>query len=716
MPRRSPDALPPNGVASLPAVSSVAAPEGAAAGPLPAASLTRSFPLRWSGDALLGTGLGVLLALLAFVTTGGVDLGPNTWTEILLVLIAAGLAIAVLLIGAPGRAWGLGALLLFVALAAITALSIGWSVVPDLSWVEANRTVSYLAAFGSGLAVARLFPERWPAMVGAIALAATLICAEALLVKVFPAALDPNDLIGRISAPFDYWNASGLIAALGVPACLWAGARRDRGRVLRALSMPALSVLLTVLILSYSRSALLAAVVGLACWFAFVPLRLRGVVVLAVGAAGAAFPSLWALSTRSFTHDLATLHSRTVAGHGFGLVLLFALALTTVVGFAASFAMDRTPLPARTRRRIGVVLVTLVALVPVAGVAGLAASSRGLPGEVSHIFSTLTSSSAGVGDTPGRLVEVASSRPRYWHEGIEVAEHALLKGVGAAGYGVARTRYATERLVTGYAHSFVIETLADFGLIGSAIALGLLVAWAIAAARAVRRSDRGHAGSTASGVIATDSPERLGLLTLLVIVVVFGVHSAIDWTWFIPGTAVPALVCAGWLAGRGPLAAPVGRAPRRRRLLDAPGLGAAVIAGLGVTIVVAWAMWQPLRSANADAAAITAIARGDGAAAVSDAQAAISRDPVAVQPLFDLGAIYAGQGEAPLAHQELVRATVLQPQNPATWETLGEYELGHNHPAQALSALLVAHRLDLGLLAINQNIAQARADLRAAGP
>jgi hypothetical protein len=198
-------------------------------------------------------------------------------------------------------------------------------------------------------------------------------------------------------------------------------------------------------------------------------------------------------------------------------------------------------------------------------------------------------------------------------------------------------------------------------------------------------------------------------------VVVFGVHSAIDWTWFIPGTAVPALVCAGWLAGRGPIAAPVGRAPRRRRLLDAPGLGAGVIAGLGVTIVVAWAMWQPLRSANADAAAITAIARGDGTAAVSDAQAAISRDPVAVQPLFDLGAIYAGLGEEPLAHQELVRATALQPQNPATWETLGEYELDHNHPAQALSTLLVAHRLDLGLLAISQDIAEARADLRAAG-
>ena len=38
-------------------------------------------------------------------------------------------------------------------------------------------------------------------------------------------------------------------------------------------------------------------------------------------------------------------------------------------------------------------------------------------------------------------------------------------------------------------------------------------------------------------------------------VVVFGVHSAIDWTWFVPGNVVPALLLAGWVAGRGPLRA-----------------------------------------------------------------------------------------------------------------------------------------------------------------
>ena len=32
--------------------------------------------------------------------------------------------------------------------------------------------------------------------------------------------------------------------------------------------------------------------------------------------------------------------------------------------------------------------------------------------------------------------------------------------------------------------------------------------------------------------------------------IVFGVHSAIDWTWYVPGNAVPALLCAGFVASR----------------------------------------------------------------------------------------------------------------------------------------------------------------------
>jgi hypothetical protein len=494
---------------------------------------------RLSVDAALGLGFGAALTLIAFVTTGGNALGPNTWTEIVLTILGAGVAVAALVVGGRGRQWGLATFALFVAFAGLTAVSIAWSVQPDQSWIAAGQIVSYVAVFGGALVLARAFPDRWSAVVGGIAAMAAVISGYALLAKVFPGTFDAADTVGRLSVPFDYWNATGLVGALGLAPCLWAGARRDRARALRALAAPAVAVLVTVIVLSYSRGALLAAVIGLACWFAFVPLRLRGALVLAVGLAGGLVLCVYALHTHNLTGNQVALDARTTAGHGFGVVLLLVLVLTSVGGFVAAFAMDRVALAPAVRRRVAIALLTLVALVPVAGVVGLAASSRGLTGQISHVFSTLTNTNSGAPNAPGRLIELGNTRGRYWSEGLKVGQHAELAGVGAFGYATAVTRYTTDAQVVPHAHSFVVQTFADLGLLGVALMLALLAAWSVATARTL----------TPSGD-ARHSAEWAGLLTLFAVVVTFGVHSAIDWTWFVPGTALPALACAGWLAGR----------------------------------------------------------------------------------------------------------------------------------------------------------------------
>ena len=53
------------------------------------------------------------------------------------------------------------------------------------------------------------------------------------------------------------------MAALGVPALLWLGARRDGPPALNALAYPALGLLVVAMLLAYSRGALLALAVGL---------------------------------------------------------------------------------------------------------------------------------------------------------------------------------------------------------------------------------------------------------------------------------------------------------------------------------------------------------------------------------------------------------------------------------------------------------------------
>jgi cytochrome c-type biogenesis protein CcmH/NrfG len=657
-----------------------------------------------SADALLGASLGAALALFAFVTTGGVDLGPNTWAEIVVILIGAGLGAAAVLRSASAPWWGSAALCLFAVLTAVTIISISWSLQPSDSWVESNRAVSYLAAFGGALALARLLPERWPAMIGAIALLATVVCGYSLFVKVFPATLDRFDPLGRVNLPFNYWNAVGLMAAMGLPAVVWSGARRERARVLRALAIPAISILLTTIVLSYSRSAVIAALVGVVFWFVVVPLRLRGALVLALGAVGAVAASAWALATHALTDDNVSLAARTIAGHAFGLVLLLTLALMTAAGVAAAVTLDRVQLGPDRRRRIGTVLVVLVAMVPVAGIAGVAASSRGLTGEISHAWSQLTSpTSSGVSDTPGRLLAVDNSRGRYWNEALAVFNHNVLRGIGAGAFGTGRRRYTNDPVNAQHAHGYVFETLADLGLLGLFASLGLLVAWAIAALRAVGVLP----ARERSELTEAQRRERNGLLTLLAVVIAFGAQSAIDWTWFVPGVAIPALVCAGWLAGRGPLRAPVGRRESSRIRLRSPVAGAALAALAALVVLLGWAMLQPLRAQNADNAALTALSNGNPAAALADAHTAVNANPLSIDPLRVLSGIYEDLGRYQPARAALVTATTVQPQNALSWLWLGQYDLRRREYRRALAALHVAGLLDQGLSETFQTIAQA---------
>ena len=88
------------------------------------------------------------------------------------------------------------------------------------------------------------------------------------------------------------------------------------------------------------------------------------------------------------------------------------------------------------------------------------------------------------------------------------------------------------------------------------------------------------------------------MAALAVSVVGFGIQSSLDWTWYFPGVAVPVLLCAGWLAGRGPLAHPVGWLRPRGTLLDRPGAAAAAAAVVIVALAGAWLQWQPQHSAD----------------------------------------------------------------------------------------------------------------------
>jgi hypothetical protein len=689
---------------------------------------------------------------ITFYPKGGLNVETMIGTEMPLTL-GSGAIVALAAIFAPprGRVYGAWAAVLLFAFTALSALSIVWSVQPDYSWLDAGRLLAYSAVFAAAIALVRAVPERWPAILGGLALSAVIVCAYALLSKVFPASIDRANTFARINEPYGYWNAVGLSAAMGVICCMWLGARRSGHALLRALAYPAVGLLLTTLVLAYSRGALAALALGLALWFAAVPLRLRSAALLSIGALGAGVVLAWDLSRHALSTEAAALPERVQAGHELGVLLLAMLLALTAVGVAIGFATGRRAPSSLARRRAGLMLAGAIVLALLAVVGALAHSQRGLTGTISHDLSALTDPNAKPPpNTAGRLTAVASVRARYWKEALEVFEAHPLLGAGAEGFRTAHLRYEDETLEVRHAHGFVVQTLADLGIVGLALALALLLAWATAAGRATHLFNRGwrpwrawrdrSRGTLASGehprfgqrsgappgwrALAPGpgrayTAERIGMLAMLCLVVVFGVHSLADWTWYVPGDACVALLCAGWLAGRGPLASPAapealtagwaragaperagasdGGAPLRgmRTRLARAGFARLAFAAAAIVaaLLAAWSQWQPQHAEETRERALTLLSEGHGAAALQQANSASSRDPLSIEALVTLASVQQASGQLALARRTLERGVRQQPSNPQAWLALGRYQLTLE-PAAAVHELQAAIYLD----------------------
>lgn len=664
--------------------------------PAPRPRLPRAVALRLpavSADWGYAAALALALVWIAIRANGGLRVADTSTVEVVIDLAAGVIAALALLTIAAWRSelpatLAAGGFALFVLASAVSTI---WSVAPDQSWIEVNRLISYLAAFAAGMALARLAPERWAAVLGGVTLAAVAVSAWAVMHKVFPAWLEPGEVYARLREPFGYWNAVGLMAALGVPGCLWLGARRTGRPALSALAYPATALLIVAIMLSYSRGALLALVVGLAFWFWTVPLRLRGLAVLAVSIAGAGLVMAWDFNQVALSKDRVPLELRDQAGHQLGVALGFTLLALLVVGLALGFRRDRAPLSPRTRRRVGLAVLAALALVPLAGVAGLAASDRGLSGSISHGWTQLTDPNATQpSNQPGRLTAVGSVRARYWNDALKIFEAHPALGVGLGGYQLARLRIRTDTLDVVHAHGFVVQVLADRGLVGYGLSLLALVLLALAIAVTLGLQRRRRRG-------APPGAERIALLTLTTTLVVFGVHSFVDWTWSIPGVTVPVLLAGGWLAARGGgdlarvnrISLRDGVRSRRRTFLAA---GAIVLALVG-----AWSAWQPQRSLEATNQALDQLAADPPQIGTARrlAAAAHHRNPLAVDPLFVQAAIERKAHNRPGAQRALEAAVRLQPANPATWNALAEFQLHElRRPGDARKTLSAALYLD----------------------
>jgi tetratricopeptide (TPR) repeat protein len=595
-----------------------------------------------------------LLFTALFFGDGTSD-GRLFWIGSLAVIAATALALGG---GVPvPRGPGLAALLLLAGLTAWVGLTLWWSIAPDLSWAAFDRLIAYGALAVLGLLAART-PRPARTVAAGLAVLVGLVLAWALLGKVTPSLFPDGARVARLRNPVGYWNSLALVAATAVPLGLWAACGRRHHAAVRACGALLLYVAELVVVLTYSRAGIVvAAAVGLA-WLAVDRDRLESLATLVVVTPVAALVALWAFSRPALTDDGQAYADRVNDGAWFGVFLCAGAAVVVALAYAAA-GLEVTP---ERRRALTFRLGVVVAVVAVAAVAVVAARKSG---QILDEFRG--AKSAEVSQNPNRLAELSSSnRWTWWQEAWRLFEDAPAGGKGAATFEVARRGIRTGSIVTTEPHDLPLQFLAETGVVGALLLLGLIGTGAAAAVTAVRR-------------VATE--ERAATVAVALGAGAFVLHSLVDIHWEFVAVGAPAFFSLGLLVGLG-----AGRTGRMRPVWA----GATAVAALAIL----YSLTAPYASSRLVGAAYTAIADGKIGSAVADGRSARWLNPLATDPLQALGDAESAKPDDRAALGYYRDAVTLQPQNSSTWYALGSFEFFTGQYRAALHDLDRAYGLD----------------------
>ena len=528
------------------------------------------------------------------------------------------------------------------------AITMLWSVTPDESWLEANRSLAYalvvVLAVGlgtvSGPAIERI-STGWLVVASAVAV-------YALARKVAPGLIAPDEPIARLRAPLQYWNALALVCAMAVPVALRVITDTARDPWPRLAALAAASALLLTMGLTYSRGGFVALAIGIGIvtWLGRRRLRGLGAFALAALAAGPALAVAFTLD--GLTNDNATLGARIHDGRIFGAVGLIMLGLLLAAGnWALRFERHRR-LDRATETWIWQGLAAVAGVVVLVAIAAVAAA----PSRVWHDFADVKQDRR---YDPARLVSTNSgNRWVWWKEAAGAFSDKPAGGWGAGSFGTVHLRYREQPLGVKQPHNVELQWLAETGIVGFLLALGGLAALFVAAATRLRRLPEGT--------------ERELAIALLAAAAGWVVHGLVDWDWDIPAVTLPPLIFLGVLAARPgprPAAAPFG---------DPEPSGAAVraFAVVGAALLlcglIASAVLPEISQSRTEAAETAS----SPDTAARDADVAARLNPVAVRPLIVASSIEVRRGRLVEARKRLLEAAGRQPENPEVWFRLAQ--------------------------------------------
>ena len=550
------------------------------------------------------------------------------------------LVVALLVLGAASRAtlgrafyWGAG---LIGGLALWSALSSLWSGSIELSVIEADRVLVYLAFFLAAFLIAQT-DERRQRFGEGIAIALALVAFLSLGSRLLPHLLEVENSLGsgpRTRYPLGYWNANGVAFGIGAAMLLWMS-RRSLFAALRWLAVASLPFLLLALYLTYSRGGLLSLLVACGCLLVLSHDRLWLLGTLAIGAV-ATLPAV--LSVQAHRSLAENFDTDAVTGQGVTVLLILlagvALALLLFAGLrriesrglaGKAVELSRNP---QVLRRIALVaaLVGIAAAVAVAGRAWdqFTSSDVQFPQDPKHHFTQLS----------------GAGRDEFFRVAIDSFAEQPVLGHGAGTYVFSWNELRDLEMPVHDAHSLYLEAFAELGLVGGILVLALIGTLLWTAFAAWR--DSGGARRELHAV-------------LFAAMLAFAVGAAIDWLW-----EIAALGAVFFLAAGAAVAARVQQLAQARASVDGERVaqrrfGLAVV-GLAVAWISAVALVGPLLVDRELTASEDAAERGDLVAAVNHADTARSIEPWAASPYVLLGLLAEAQGEYVTASGRLAQA------------------------------------------------------------
>lgn len=593
-------------------------------------------------------GTAALLALPALLTiylgfnSGGFFVGP---TGVAAVVLSIVLAIRITLARRPFAGISAPVLIALAALALYATwvlLSALWSGSSARALLEFDRALLYVLGFAV-LGSVPFSAARLEWALRAFAAAVVVVCLAALASRLLPDILptSASEVPERLSYPVSYWNALGLLAAVGTIVSLHLASGPRQPRLVRALGAAAIPLLATTLFLTFSRGAIAVAVIGLVVYMVLArPWGLVGSLVASGPTAGVAL--LAAYGAELVGSEQFATAAGIAQGHELATTVVVCALVAGLLRAALTPIDQRLERRAERRSREGEAWSGET----IAAGAGLAAALLAVtlifaldaPARVdAQITRFVEGNSLPTTSSRDRLTSAANNgRLEHWAVAVDAFAAAPLAGQGAGTYQNlwARDRRSSFNVLDG--HSLYFESLAELGVVGfGLLAIALLTILGALASRA-----RGRDRSLHAAVLAA--------------ILAWAVHAGIDWDWEVP--AVTAWVFAlGGLAVASPAGADRLRGPAPLTRIVAA-LGCLLLA---VTPALAALSQQQLGES------LAAFRRGDCPATIDSALSSISFLSVRPQPFELLAYCDVRAGRPDLALKAIGRALARDPGN---WE------------------------------------------------